>query len=114
MAFKRAAFLCGIFSFCLPFSDLLVSATLFPPTIITDGRSHASNESVFNTTLPGVGATVEIICSGDQFGFAPSISDCESAKEYITPDYTQYTWEYRHTGLEETIFPLPYRIMGGE
>ena len=56
---------------------------------------------------------LDIKCSGDHFGWSPSISDCESAKGYIVPDSTRYAWGERRTGLGDSVFPLPYRIMGG-
>ena len=55
-----------------------------------------------------------IHCSGLHFGYSPNVADCESAKEYITPDSKQYPWGRRHTGLDPNVFPLPYRIMGGK
>lgn len=59
-------------------------------------------------------AGLRITCSGEHFGVNPNIVDCESAKEYMTPDSVQYTWGTRHTGLGPNVFPLPYRIMGGQ
>lgn len=59
-------------------------------------------------------ADLKIQCSGQHFGVNPNIADCQSAKEYLSPDFVQYTWGLRHTGLGEDIFPLPYRIMGGQ
>ena len=68
---------------------------------------------VMNVSTPGSGGLLDIKCSGSHFGYSPSISDCESARRYITPDSEQYTWGQRHTGLEATVFPLPFRTMGG-
>ena len=71
------------------------------------------------TTLPKLNASssdnpaFEIQCSA-QFGINLDIVDCETAKEYISPDYVQRTWAERHDGLGPTVFPLPYRIMGGQ
>ena len=59
-------------------------------------------------------AALEIHCSGEHFGHNPNIADCESAKEYLSPDSVQYAWGARHTGLGPSVFPLPYRIMGGQ
>lgn len=59
-------------------------------------------------------AGLEIRCSGEHFGDNPNIADCESAKEHLSPDSVQYAWGARHTGLGPSVFPLPYRIMGGQ
>ena len=80
---------------------------LNPTTFSPLNASSSSSSSSENLVL-------HIRCSGDHFGFNPNIADCESAKEYITPDSIQYTWGARHSGLERTVFPLPYRIMGGQ
>ena len=57
---------------------------------------------------------LDISCNGEHFGYGPSISDCESAKQHIAPEMVQHTWGERHSGLDNTVFPLPYRVMGGE
>ena len=75
----------------------------------------ASNRSAFtkpNASSPDNPALV-IRCSGEHFGFNPDLTDCGSAKEYITPDIEQRTWGVRHSGLGPETFPLPFRIMGG-
>ena len=69
----------------------------------------ASNTSVTTDPLP-----LDIKCSGSHFGWRPSLSDCQSAKEYIAPDSTRYPWGQRKMGLGDNVFPLPYRVMGGE
>ena len=60
-----------------------------------------------------VGGSFEVKCNGTTYGVNPSLSDCESAREYITPDSTQQTFGQRHTGLPDDTFPLPFRMMGG-
>ena len=75
---------------------------------------NSTTLSTLNASSTSENAALTIHCSGDHFGFHPNIADCESAKEYISPDSVQYTWGARHSGLERTVFPLPYRIMGGQ
>ena len=75
----------------------------------------ASNLSALtkpNASSPDNPALV-IRCSGEHFGFNPDLTDCGSAKEYITPDIEQRTWGARHSGLGPETFPLPFRMMGG-
>ena len=75
---------------------------------------------VNSTNLPTLNAStpenpaLNIQCSGEHFGHNPNIADCHSALEHISPDSIQHTWGLRHSGLGPTVFPLPYRIMGGQ
>lgn len=70
------------------------------------------------TTLPKLNVSpsdnsaLEVHCSR-HYGLYPDIVDCETAKEHILPEYGPVTWGERHTGLGPSVFPLPYRIMGG-
>lgn len=86
------------------------------PHLALSQLPHMFNSSAFSTLnkSSSENSGFEISCSGEHFGFNPNIADCESAKEYITPDSVQYSWGDRHTGLPRTTFPLPYRIMGGQ
>ena len=85
-----------------------------PLTLPNLNVSSTSDASSYNVTSPENAVSLEITCSGEYFGYGPSIADCESAKSYITPDSTQHTWGERHTGLPDTTFPLPFRVMGGK
>lgn len=58
------------------------------------------------------GRGLDIQCDGAKYGFNPSLSDCERARSYIAPDLDQMDFGERHTGLPESIFPLPYIVMG--
>ena len=112
-----------------PCSSFLVSLSLFAVSILAkplQAPPHPSSAvtellSTSNlTTLPTPDISADenagllIRCNGEHFGVNPNIADCASAKEYISPDSVQYTWGERHSGLETTVFPLPYRIMGGQ
>lgn len=80
-------------------------------------RDHRYLPNLANLTrTKSIGAlrALEITCNGEYFGFNPSISDCQSALNHIAPDYEQFLWGLRHTGLGDSVFPLPYRMMGGE
>lgn len=74
---------------------------------------NSTASSTLNESFPENAALV-IHCSGEHFGFNPNIADCQSAKEFISPDSVQYEWGPRHSGLGSTVFPLPYRMMGGK
>lgn len=68
-----------------------------------------------NTTNPPSSTnSLRTECSAEHFGFNPVISDCQDARDHISPDFVQHMWGIRHTGLPDTFFPLPYRIMGSE
>ncbi|KAM0804547.1 hypothetical protein BDR22DRAFT_605878 [Usnea florida] len=54
----------------------------------------------------------KVTCNGQFFGRNPNLADCESAKEYVSPDTDLYTWGPRHEGLGAEVFPMPFRIMG--
>ena len=83
------------------------------PNFADDSYLSALNLSTSNTSLTANPLPLDIKCSGSHFGWRPSISDCESAKDYIAPDSTRYPWGQRRTGLGDNVFPLPYRVMGG-
>lgn len=59
-----------------------------------------------------VNSALEVHCNR-HYGLHPDLVDCENAKEHILPEYGQITWGERHTGQGPSVFPLPYRIMGG-
>lgn len=77
-------------------------------------ENSTTKPSISPSNTTSSGNNLNIICSGEHFGFQPTISDCQSAREYIAPDYTQHSWGQRHTGLDSTTFPLPFRSMGGK
>ena len=96
--------------------QLVQSKPLSPPnpSILTslDGNYSSLMASLRNTTNSPVGVnSIETQCS-EIFGLNPVFSDCQSARDYISPDVVQYSWGNRHTGLPGNVFPLPYRIMG--
>ena len=85
--------------------------------VVLDILPNLANLTRINSTRTystGVKETLEITCTGDYFGFNPSIPDCYSALGHIPPDHQQFLWGLRHTGLGDSVFPLPYRMMGGE
>ena len=92
----------------------------FPPDSYSSIDATGVRETQRNTTgesrSPRTSGDnhLDIACSGEHFGRNPSVSDCQSAWHHIAPDFTQATWGQRHSGLERTIFPLPFRMMGGE
>lgn len=103
----------------------LFALTLFPvvkpsplspsqPSILTtpDGNYSSLIASLRNITNSPVAVnSLQTKCS-EHFGVNPVFSDCQSARDHISPDAVQYLWGARHTGLPDNVFPLPYRIMG--
>ena len=82
--------------------------------ILPDGNFPTTANESTNATAPDNALPLVVRCSGQHFGWSPSISDCESAKANIVPEVVQYTWGERHTGFSDDVFPLPFRVMGGE
>ena len=82
------------------------------PNLTNPDLSSPSNASMQDLNAPS-GNGFDIRCDGATYGFNPSLSDCEQARSYITPDSDQYNIGDRHTGLPESAFPLSYMIMGG-
>lgn len=91
-----------------------LSFSTLPQLLSASNSTTFPTPNVSSSSFPSGNAAFEIHCSGEHFGINPNIADCESAKEYISPDSVQYTWGDRHSGIEEAVFPLPYRIMGGQ
>ena len=83
-------------------------------TLTLDHRYLADLANSTRTNSTGAQGGSEITCTGEYFGYNPSISDCYSALRRLAPDHDQTLWGLRHTGLGDSVFPLPYRIMGGE
>ena len=71
-----------------------------------------SNASI-QVPNPSSESKLDIQCDGAKYGFNPSISDCEGARSYFTPDSEQLIFGERHTGLPEDTVALPYIMMGG-
>ena len=74
---------------------------------------NSTTLSTLNASTPE-NPVLNIQCSGEHFGYHPNIADCHSALDHISPDLVQRTWGQRHSGLGPTVFPLPFRIMGGQ
>ena len=91
---------------------LTYSVKVEPLTLDLRHLAELANSTRTNST--NVQQASEIMCTGEYFGYNPSISDCYSALRRMAPDHEQVLWGLRHTGLGDSVFPLPYRIMGGE
>lgn len=77
------------------------------------GLNYPPNTSISDLTVPGLGS-LEVTCDGARYGMNPTVRDCDGARGYFIPDMEQKTFGERHTGLPDTIFPLPYILFGGE
>ena len=104
------SFLLVIYSLASPLQALSHLSPALPQLLPSSNLTTLSELNASSTA----NVDLKIQCSGQHFGVNPNIADCESAKEYLSPDFVQYTWGLRHTGLGEDVFPLPYRIMGGQ
>lgn len=81
-----------------------------PPDLAEFYPSNQSNASSDISTDNGD----HIICNGDHFGYNVDLGDCQNAESYLQPDLRQWTFSQRHAGMQESDFPLPYRLMGGK
>lgn len=100
-------FVCSVFAISPP-SNPSSKPGYNPPTTL-----YQNIASELNISSPQ-NAVLDVKCSGNYFGFNPSIVDCGAAKEIITPDTAQHLFGERHTGLGDDVFPLPFRVMGGK
>lgn len=101
----------------IPILTQTLSLPTLPPLLSLSNLTSLPPPPPLNTTTTSPSAenpALVIQCSGEHFGYNPIITDCESAKEHISPDTVAYTWGPRHAGLGPAVLPLPYRIMGGE
>lgn len=73
---------------------------------------YPSNPS---TSSPGLSTEngFHVECNGAHFGYNLNLGDCQNAESCLSPDSRQWNFAQRHTGMEDTTFPLPYRLMGG-
>ena len=55
----------------------------------------------------------QIQCDGDRYGLNPNLSDCQNARSYYKRSKQLFTYGERHSGHDIDVFPLPYRLMGG-
>ncbi|KAM0796759.1 hypothetical protein BDR22DRAFT_824859 [Usnea florida] len=109
----------------IPFSFLTLAILAKPSHSTNDQTIHLS--SVLNLTSqdqlfpsnasiqdpnPSSGNELDIQCDGANYGYNPSISDCEGARSDIPPDSEQLIFGERHTGLPESTVSLPYILMG--
>ena len=67
-------------------------------------------------SVPNLDAKMYIECDGDSYGYNLDFSDCKNAKNYIVYDSRQFVFGQRDspTFNKGTMFPLPYRILGGK
>lgn len=90
--------------------DFSIIPYLFP---VLNGSKSSALSTLPSNTSSSETAALRTLCSGEHFGSNPNIRDCESAFAHMAPDSVQYTFGDRHSGLDNTVIPLPYRIMGG-
>ena len=65
------------------------------------GSLNASNE-------------LKIECDGQKYGFNPNVPDCQDARTLYKRSAVPFTYGERHSGHGVNVFPLPFRLMGGE
>ena len=94
-------------------SPLQEVSAFLPTAPQLHSASNLSALTMLNASSPNTPSLV-VHCSGEHFGFNPDLTDCGSAKGFLSPDHEQHTWGVRHTGQGPGILPLPYRIMGGQ
>ena len=57
---------------------------------------------------------LEIECDGQKYGFNPNVPDCQNARTLYKRSARLFTYGERHSGHGVDVFPLPFRLMGGE
>ena len=57
---------------------------------------------------------LQIQCDGEKYGFNPNVNDCQNARSYYKRSSRLFTYGERHSGHPTDVFPLPFRLMGGE
>ena len=75
------------------------------------GSNISTSSGALNTTAENA---FNIECDGNRYGFNPNIADCEGAVQTIAPEWEQFVWGQRHTGLPGGTFPLPFAVFGGK
>ena len=69
-----------------------------------------------NEFAAGLNASNElkIECNGQKYGFNPNVPDCQDARTLYKRSAQPFTYGERHSGHGVDVFPLPFRLMGGE
>ena len=103
------------FSFCVALSNPLQVADDKTLAISAPQKFTYSilnlNEST--SILNGSSENANIQCDS-RYGLNPTLSDCESAKNYFLPGSEPIIFGERHSqGLPETAIALPYLLFGG-
>ena len=72
--------------------------------------------NISGTEFPGFNASNElkIECNGQKYGFNPNVPDCQNARTLYKRSAQLFTYGERHSGHGPDVFPLPFRLMGGE
>ena len=86
-----------------PENSTFVEVFADPPVASTQ------NASLLNTTT-----VKNIRCHGIRYGFNPNVDDCMSALRYIQRGWQLVSFADRQHPPTPEIFPLPFRLMGGE
>ena len=104
-------------------SLLLVSTTPFPSpgaspsnvsaTLDVTTPLHPSNAS-FSSLATTAENSLTIHCDGGTYGYNPSIPDCESISQYLTPDDKIWTWKQRSFPFLPDTAYLPFLLMGDQ
>ena len=88
-----------------PLQDAGEQTTQLLPANISEnefpGGLNASNE-------------LRIECDGQKYGFNPNVPNCQNARTLYKRSAQLFTYGERHSGYGVDVFPLPFRLMGGE
>ena len=111
---------------CICFFSHAVSAALLqsvsaqtlkvPPenSTFVESFANAAVSSTQNASLLNATTVDDIRCHGVRYGFNPNVDDCMSAINYIKRGWQIVSFADRQHPPNPDIFPLPYRLMGGE
>ena len=94
------------------FSGPTIESDSLPPTLMNKLSTTALPIEPI-TSLDATGSEdIHIECDGATYGFDLNVSDCGVANANFPVDFGQYQWAERRSGLQNNVFPLPYRSMG--
>ena len=88
-----------------PFSSAPHASVALSLTTSLDTSSSANHVTA---------SSLEIQCNGADYGFNPSLPDCQVALSRIPIDSKQQRFGDRDLGPQEVDIPLPYKTMGGK
>ena len=96
-----------------PFPSAEASASKLSATLDITTPLHPSNAS-FSSLDTTAENSLTIHCDGGTYGYNPSIPDCESLSQHLTPDDNIWTFKQRSMDFPPDTVYLPFLVMGDQ